>query len=104
MIDYALWEVIENGVTLPKTKIVEGVMTEMPITNSEQSSDKIKRNLLEAVKRDLVGRMHYKKEDSKESLKAQQYENITTTKLPEMLDQKRLIASKACDQSERFVG
>ncbi|GJT03048.1 hypothetical protein Tco_0824217, partial [Tanacetum coccineum] len=32
MIDYALWEVIENGATLPKTTIVEGVMTEMPIT------------------------------------------------------------------------
>ncbi|GKG00074.1 hypothetical protein Tco_0301764, partial [Tanacetum coccineum] len=28
MIDYALWEVIKNGVTLPKTKIMEGVMIE----------------------------------------------------------------------------
>ncbi|GJW82337.1 putative ribonuclease H-like domain-containing protein [Tanacetum coccineum] len=35
MIDYALWEVIENGATLPKTKIIEGVMTEMPITTAE---------------------------------------------------------------------
>ncbi|GJX14659.1 hypothetical protein Tco_0206417 [Tanacetum coccineum] len=34
MIDYALWEVIENGATLPKTKIMEGVMTEMPITTA----------------------------------------------------------------------
>ncbi|GJT74034.1 hypothetical protein Tco_1033320 [Tanacetum coccineum] len=25
MIDYALWEVIENGATLPKTTIMEGV-------------------------------------------------------------------------------
>ncbi|GKC42120.1 hypothetical protein Tco_1059842, partial [Tanacetum coccineum] len=36
MIDYALWEVIKNGATLPKTKIVEGVMTEMPITTVEE--------------------------------------------------------------------
>ncbi|GJS29611.1 hypothetical protein Tco_0490231 [Tanacetum coccineum] len=30
MIDYALWEVIENGATLPKTQMVEGVMKVMP--------------------------------------------------------------------------
>nr|GEY36978.1 hypothetical protein [Tanacetum cinerariifolium] len=28
MIDYALWEVIENGETLPKTQVVKGVTTE----------------------------------------------------------------------------
>ncbi|GJX41682.1 kinase-like domain-containing protein [Tanacetum coccineum] len=33
--DYALWEVIENGATLPKTQVVEGVTTVMPITSSE---------------------------------------------------------------------
>ncbi|GJW30245.1 hypothetical protein Tco_0047120 [Tanacetum coccineum] len=38
MIDYALWEVIENGATLPKTKIVEGVMTETPITIAEEKA------------------------------------------------------------------
>nr|GEU53723.1 hypothetical protein [Tanacetum cinerariifolium] len=32
MIDYALWKVIENGATLPKTQVVEGVTTVMPIT------------------------------------------------------------------------
>ncbi|GJW62146.1 hypothetical protein Tco_0111481 [Tanacetum coccineum] len=42
MIDYALWEVIENGATLPKTKIVEGVMIEMPITTAEE---KVQRRL-----------------------------------------------------------
>ncbi|GJX77746.1 hypothetical protein Tco_0324557 [Tanacetum coccineum] len=36
MTDYALWEVIKNGVTLPKTKIMERVMTEMPITTTEE--------------------------------------------------------------------
>ncbi|GKF45692.1 hypothetical protein Tco_0135494 [Tanacetum coccineum] len=35
MIDYALWEVIENGATLPKTQMVEGVVTVMPITSAE---------------------------------------------------------------------
>ncbi|GJZ59496.1 uncharacterized mitochondrial protein-like protein [Tanacetum coccineum] len=38
MIDYVLWEVIENGATLPKTTIVEGVMTEMPITTAEEKA------------------------------------------------------------------
>nr|GEV89702.1 hypothetical protein [Tanacetum cinerariifolium] len=32
---YALWKVIENGVTLPKTQVVEGVTIEMPITTAE---------------------------------------------------------------------
>ncbi|GJY26264.1 hypothetical protein Tco_0400990 [Tanacetum coccineum] len=38
MIDYALWEVIKKGATLPKTIIVEGVMTEMPITTGEEKA------------------------------------------------------------------
>ncbi|GJS52072.1 putative ribonuclease H-like domain-containing protein [Tanacetum coccineum] len=38
MIDYALWEVIENGATLPKTTIVEGVMTKTPITTTEEKA------------------------------------------------------------------
>ncbi|GKD97646.1 hypothetical protein Tco_1381543 [Tanacetum coccineum] len=40
MIDYALWKVIENGATLPKTKIVEGVMTEMPIITAKEKAKK----------------------------------------------------------------
>ncbi|GKF64393.1 hypothetical protein Tco_0187841 [Tanacetum coccineum] len=42
MIDYALWEVIENGATLLKTQVVEGVITVMPITSAE---DKVLRRL-----------------------------------------------------------
>ncbi|GKB54707.1 hypothetical protein Tco_0905460 [Tanacetum coccineum] len=42
MIDYSLWEVIENGATLPKTQVVEGVTTVMPITSAE---DKAQRRL-----------------------------------------------------------
>ncbi|GKB81267.1 putative ribonuclease H-like domain-containing protein [Tanacetum coccineum] len=40
MIDYALWEVIENGATLPKTTIVEGVMTMMPITTADEKAQR----------------------------------------------------------------
>ncbi|GKF37287.1 hypothetical protein Tco_0114045, partial [Tanacetum coccineum] len=42
MIDYALWEIIENGATLPKTQVVEGVTTLSPITSTE---DKAQRRL-----------------------------------------------------------
>ncbi|GJW90396.1 hypothetical protein Tco_0167949 [Tanacetum coccineum] len=42
MIDYALWEVIENGATLPKTTVVKGVEKVMPITSAE---DKAQRRL-----------------------------------------------------------
>nr|GEU49079.1 putative ribonuclease H-like domain-containing protein [Tanacetum cinerariifolium]GEU49151.1 putative ribonuclease H-like domain-containing protein [Tanacetum cinerariifolium] len=38
MIDYALWEVIENGTTLPITKVVEGVTTDVPITTAEEKA------------------------------------------------------------------
>nr|GEU58152.1 hypothetical protein [Tanacetum cinerariifolium] len=38
MIYYALWDVIENGAILPKTKIVEGVITEIPIITAEEKA------------------------------------------------------------------
>ncbi|GJX29934.1 hypothetical protein Tco_0238013 [Tanacetum coccineum] len=41
MIDYALWEVIKNDVTLPKTTIVEGVVIVMPITTAEEKAQRI---------------------------------------------------------------
>ncbi|GKE21504.1 putative ribonuclease H-like domain-containing protein, partial [Tanacetum coccineum] len=39
MIDYALWEVIENGATLPKTIVVEGKKV-MPITSAENKAQR----------------------------------------------------------------
>ncbi|GJR79343.1 hypothetical protein Tco_0150128 [Tanacetum coccineum] len=42
MIHYSLWEVIKNGAALPKTQMVEGVMTVMPITSTK---DKAQRRL-----------------------------------------------------------
>nr|GEY74424.1 hypothetical protein [Tanacetum cinerariifolium] len=38
MIDYALWEVIENGATLPKIQVVEGVTTIKPITTVKEKA------------------------------------------------------------------
>ncbi|GKC43699.1 retrovirus-related pol polyprotein from transposon TNT 1-94 [Tanacetum coccineum] len=38
--DYALWEVIENGATLPKTTTVEGVVIEMPITTTKEKAQR----------------------------------------------------------------
>ncbi|GKA30096.1 ribonuclease H-like domain-containing protein [Tanacetum coccineum] len=40
MIDYVMWEVIENGATLLKTTILEGVMTVMPITTAEEKAQR----------------------------------------------------------------
>nr|GEW76093.1 putative LRR receptor-like protein kinase [Tanacetum cinerariifolium] len=42
MMDYALWDVIENGTTVQKTQVVKGVTTVMPITSVE---DKAQRRL-----------------------------------------------------------
>ncbi|GJW49064.1 putative ribonuclease H-like domain-containing protein [Tanacetum coccineum] len=87
MIDYALWEVIENGATLPKTQVVEGVTTVMPITSAE---DKAQRRLedakllLEAVEKRFGGNAATKK-TQRIRLK-QQYENFNAPS-SEMLDQ-----------------
>ncbi|GJZ51974.1 hypothetical protein Tco_0606489 [Tanacetum coccineum] len=85
MIDYALWEVIENGATLPKTKIVEGVMTEMPITTAEE---KAQRRLER-----LVGKANYKTRKTQRNLLKQQYENFTASST-KMLDQLLIASNK----------
>nr|GEU83651.1 hypothetical protein [Tanacetum cinerariifolium] len=101
MIDYALWEVIENGATLLKIKIMEGVITEMPITTAEGKAQrrlemkakstlmmgisnehqlkfhsiKDAKKLLEAVKKRFGGNAATKK--TQRNLLKQQYENFT---------------------------
>ncbi|GKC94224.1 ribonuclease H-like domain-containing protein [Tanacetum coccineum] len=40
MIDYTLWEVIENGNTVPKTTVVEGVEKVIPPTTAEEKAQK----------------------------------------------------------------
>ncbi|GKG39371.1 hypothetical protein Tco_0463516, partial [Tanacetum coccineum] len=68
MIDYALWKVIENGATLPKTTIMEGDA----------------KKLLEAVEKRFEGNEATKK--TQRNLLKQQYENFTAPS-SEMLDQ-----------------
>ncbi|GJY98617.1 putative ribonuclease H-like domain-containing protein [Tanacetum coccineum] len=110
MIDYVLWEFIENCATLPKTKIVEGVMIEIPITTAEEkaqrrlevkarsslmmgipkehqlkfNSIKDAKKLPEAVK-NRFGRNAATRKTQRNLLK-QQYENFTDPS-SEMLDQ-----------------
>ncbi|GJT39152.1 ribonuclease H-like domain-containing protein [Tanacetum coccineum] len=110
MIDCALWEVIENGATLPKTQVVKGVTIVMPITSAEDKAQRrlevnarstlmmgipnehqLKFNyikdaklLLEAVEK-RFGRKATTKKTQRNLLK-QQYENFTTLS-SEMLDQ-----------------
>ncbi|GKB65253.1 hypothetical protein Tco_0921439 [Tanacetum coccineum] len=110
MIDYALWEVIENGATLPKTTTMEGVVTEMPITTAEEkaqrrlevkarstlmmgipnehqlkfNSIKDAKKLLEAVEKRFGGNAATRK--TQRNLLKQQYENFTAPS-SEMLDQ-----------------
>ncbi|GJY48428.1 hypothetical protein Tco_0438384 [Tanacetum coccineum] len=100
MIDYALWDVIENGATLPKTTTMEGVVTVMPITTAEEkaqrrlevkarstlmmgipnehqlkfNSIKDAKKLLEAVEKRFGGNAATKK--TQRNLLKQQYENF----------------------------
>ncbi|GKA11180.1 ribonuclease H-like domain-containing protein [Tanacetum coccineum] len=110
MIDYALLEVIENGNTAPKTKVVKGVEKVMPPTTAEEKAQKrlevkarstlmmgipnehqLKFNsiqdsklLMEVVEK-RFGRNAATKKTQRNLLK-QQYENFTTPG-SEMLDQ-----------------
>ncbi|GJZ52607.1 hypothetical protein Tco_0607122 [Tanacetum coccineum] len=72
MIDYALWEVIKNGATLPKT------------TTLKFNSIKDAKKLLEAVEKRFGGNEATKK--TQRNLLKQQYENFTAPS-SEMLDQ-----------------
>nr|GEW19802.1 hypothetical protein [Tanacetum cinerariifolium] len=67
IIDYALWEVIENGATLPKTQVMEDA-----------------KQLLEAVEKKFGGNAATKK--TQRNLLKQQYENFTASS-SKMLDQ-----------------
>ncbi|GJR10443.1 hypothetical protein Tco_0793095 [Tanacetum coccineum] len=78
MIDYALWEVIENDATLPKTVVVEGV------EKLKFNSIKDAKLLLEAVEKRFDRNAATKK--TQRNLLKQQYENFTTPR-SEMLDQ-----------------
>ncbi|GJV55701.1 ribonuclease H-like domain-containing protein [Tanacetum coccineum] len=110
MIDYALWEVIENGNTTPKTTVVEGVEKVMPLTTTEEKAQKrlevkarstlmmdipnehyLKFNLIkdakllmEPVEKRFSGNVATKK--TQRNLLKQQYENFIASR-SDMLDQ-----------------
>ncbi|GJV86656.1 retrovirus-related pol polyprotein from transposon TNT 1-94 [Tanacetum coccineum] len=110
MIDYALWEVIENGNTAPKTTVVEGVEKVIPPTTAKEKAQKrlevkarstlmmgipnehqLKFNsikdaklLLEAIEKRFGGNAATKK--TQRNLLKQQYENFTAPS-SETLDQ-----------------
>ncbi|GKA70453.1 hypothetical protein Tco_0776592 [Tanacetum coccineum] len=77
MIDYALWEVIENGNTAPKATVVEGVK------KLKFNSIKDAKLLIEAVEKRFGGSAATKK--TQRNLLKQQYENFTAPS-SEMLD------------------
>ncbi|GJT66792.1 putative ribonuclease H-like domain-containing protein [Tanacetum coccineum] len=110
MIDYALWEVIENGNSAPKTTVVEGVEKVIPPTTVEEKAQKrlevkarstlmmgipnehqlkfnsIKdaKSLLEAIEKRFGGNAATKK--TQRNLLKQQYENFSAPS-SETLDQ-----------------
>ncbi|GJV24067.1 retrovirus-related pol polyprotein from transposon TNT 1-94 [Tanacetum coccineum] len=103
MIDYALWEVIKNGATLPKTKIMEGVMTEMPITTAKEKTQR-RLELLEAVEKRFGGNAAIRK--TQRNLLKQKYENFTALS-SEMLDQNfipRKLRTTRNKESSRRIG
>ncbi|GJZ17474.1 hypothetical protein Tco_0553597 [Tanacetum coccineum] len=110
MIDYSLWEVIENGNSAPKTKLVDGVeFVIAPITAEEKAQRRLElkarstllmgipkehqlnfnslkdaKSLLQAVKKRFGGNAATKK--TQRNLLKQQYENFTASS-SEVLDQ-----------------
>ncbi|GJR66222.1 ribonuclease H-like domain-containing protein [Tanacetum coccineum] len=110
MIDYSLWEVIENGNAPPITKVVEGVKTIIAPTTAEEKAQrrlelkarstllmgipnehqlkfkslKDAKSLLQAVEKRFGGNAATKK--TQMNLLKQQYENFTTSS-SEVLDQ-----------------
>ncbi|GKA44658.1 ribonuclease H-like domain-containing protein [Tanacetum coccineum] len=77
MIDYALWEVTENGNTLPKTQVVEGVETVVPLTTVEEKEQRRLENRFggnEATNK------------TQRNLLKQQFENFSASST-EMMDQ-----------------
>ncbi|GJX05912.1 hypothetical protein Tco_0193844 [Tanacetum coccineum] len=76
MIDYALWDVIKNGNSAPKTIVVEGV--------EKFNSIKDAKSLLEAIEKRFGGNAATKK--TQINLLKQQYENFSAPR-SETLDQ-----------------
>ncbi|GKC12229.1 hypothetical protein Tco_1009011 [Tanacetum coccineum] len=96
MINYALWEVIVNGATLPKTQVMEGVTTVMSITSVE---DKAQRRLEVKARSTLMMGI-----PNEHQLKINSIKDVKLLKrdLVGMKLLKRLKASKACESVGAF--
>nr|GEY24077.1 hypothetical protein [Tanacetum cinerariifolium] len=79
IVDYALWEVIENGETLPKIKRMKGVTTKLKFNSIKDA-----KKLLEAVEKRFSENAATKK--TQRNLLKQQYENFIAPS-SEILDQ-----------------
>ncbi|GKC31865.1 ribonuclease H-like domain-containing protein [Tanacetum coccineum] len=123
MIDYSLWEVIENGNAPPITKVVEGVETTIAPTTAEEkaqrrlelkarstllmgipnehqlkfNSIKDAKSLLQAVEKRFRGNAATKK--TRRNLLKQQYENFTASS-SKVLDQTFYRLQKLISQLE----
>nr|GFA97045.1 hypothetical protein [Tanacetum cinerariifolium] len=84
MMDYALWKLIENGATLPKTQVVEGVTTVTPIAIVEEKAQRRLEVKARTVEKRFGGNAATKK--TLKNLLKQQYKNFITSS-SEMLDQ-----------------
>nr|GEU28818.1 hypothetical protein [Tanacetum cinerariifolium] len=84
MMDYALWDVIENGPILPKTQVMEGMMGILNEHQLKFNSIKDAKQLMEAIEERFGGNDAIKK--TQKNLLKQQYKNFTASN-SEMLDQ-----------------
>ncbi|GJV19521.1 retrovirus-related pol polyprotein from transposon TNT 1-94 [Tanacetum coccineum] len=100
MIDYALWEVIENRNFAPKSTLVEGVGKIIPPTTAEEKAQKRLELLLEAIEKRFGGNAATKK--TQRNLLKQQYENFTGPS-SETLDQTFDRIQKLVSQLEILV-
>nr|GFD14057.1 hypothetical protein [Tanacetum cinerariifolium] len=94
MMDYALWEFIKNGETLPMTKVMKGVTIVMPITSVEKKAQR-RLELLEAIEKRFGGNATTKK--TQKNLLKQQYEDFTASsseKLNQTFDRLQKLVSQ----------
>nr|GEX82062.1 hypothetical protein [Tanacetum cinerariifolium] len=86
MVDYGLWEVIENGATFPKTQVVDGVITMMPIMNADEKQQRRLEVKIRSTLMKVIPNKHQLKfnsiKDAKQLLEAveRRFDRNTTTK------------------------
>ncbi|GJV42292.1 putative ribonuclease H-like domain-containing protein [Tanacetum coccineum] len=99
MVDYSLWEVIENGNAPPITKLVKGIETIIAPSTAEEKAQRRAdaKSLLQAIEKRFGGNAATKK--TQRNLLKQQYENFTASN-SEVLDQTFYRLQKLISQLE----